>query len=118
MVTGVQTNSHRLNRLHRATTTDSFTNFEQEQPEDDDDEPDKTHLMKAITNVPTIIQRNTQKHKLLQTEVTILERQKERYNEFEHLLLNHIHPVQNNKITEQEKLQFFKSLLREDASEF
>ena len=58
-----------------------------------------------------------QKHKLLQTQVPTCKGQRERYSELEHLLLNHIRPFQN-KITEEEKLQFFTSLLREDAVEF
>ena len=38
-------------------------------------------------------------------------------NEFEHLPLNHIRRLQN-KITEEEKLQFFTSLSNEDAIDF
>ena len=42
---------------------------------------------------------------------------KKRYNEFEHLPLNHIRLFQK-KVIEEEKLQFFTSLFREDAIEF
>ena len=111
MATGVHTNSNRRNWIERATAMDNGTNYDQEQPEDDDDECDMTQLMNAIINVPTLTQRNTQKHKLLHTQVPTFKSQKERYNEFERLLLNHIRPFQN-KITEEEKLQFFTSLLR------
>ena len=69
MVTGVQMSSHRRTRLQRATTMDNFTNYDQEQSEDNNKEPDMTQLMNAITNVPTMIQRNAKKHKLLQSQV-------------------------------------------------
>ena len=36
---------------------------------------------------------------------------------FEHLLFNHLRPFQN-KIAEEEKLQFFTSLLKENAIKF
>ena len=117
MLTGVQTNSHRHNQLHRATTMDNLTIYEQEQPEGDDGEPDMTHTMNAITNVPTVIQRNTQKNEQSQNAVPRLKRQKKRYNEFEQLLLNHIRAFQN-KITEEEQLQSSTSFPREDAIEF
>ena len=55
--------------------------------------------------------------KLHETEVFTFKGQKERYNESKHLPLNHIRLFQK-KNTEEEKLQFFKSLLREDAIEF
>ena len=61
MVTRVRTSSHRRNRLHKTTTMDNFTNYDQEQSGDDDDEPHMTQLMNAITNVPTMIQWNTPK---------------------------------------------------------
>ena len=95
---------------------DNLTNNEQEQPENDDDEPDMTQLINAITNVPTMIQRNTQKHKLLQTQMSTWKGQRQSYNEFEYLLLNQTRPFRN-KITEEEKLHFFTSHLH-DANEF
>ena len=76
-----------------------------------------TKLMKATKIVPTMIQRNTQEHKRLQTQMPTFNGQKKRYNEFEHLLLNYIRPFRQN-ITQEERLQFFTSLLREDAIEF
>ena len=80
-------------------------------------EPDIRQLMDAITNVPTRIQKNTWKQKLLQTQVPNIRGQKRRYNEFRHLLLNHRRPFQN-EITEKEQLHIFTSFLREDAVEF
>ena len=101
MVAGGQTNWNRRNQLHRVTTMNNLTTYDHKQPEDHkqpkdhnqpykDDESDMTQLMITITNVPTMVQRNTQKHKLLQTQVPTFKGQKERYNEFEHFLLNHI----------------------------
>ena len=117
MVTGIQRTSQRRTQLQTANTMYNFTNYDQEQSEDVDNEPDLTQLMNAIKNVPTVVQGNAQKYKRLQTQVPTFKRQKERYNEFEHLLLNHIHPFQN-KITEEEKIQFFGSFLREDTIGF
>ena len=110
-------NPHKRTRLQGATTMDNLTNYDQEQSEDDDIELNMTQLLNTITNVATMIQRNTQKHKLLQIQVFTFEGQRERYNEFKHLLLNHLRPFQN-KITEEEKLHFSTSLLREAAIEF
>ena len=42
---------------------------------------------------------------------------REKYNEFEHLLLNHLRP-HAHKLTEEQKLNYFQSLLRDDAIEF
>ena len=83
MVAGVQTKSHRRNRLHRDTIMDNLTTYDHKQPEDDDDEPDMTQFVNAITNVPTLIQRKTHKHKLLQTQIPTFKGLKKRYNEFE-----------------------------------
>ena len=63
----INPNSHRRHRLHRATTMETFTNNDHEQPEDDGDEPDMTQLMNAITNFLTRIQRNNQRYRLPQT---------------------------------------------------
>ena len=105
------------NRLHRDTKMDKHTIFDHEQPEDDDYEPDGSQLINAITNVLTILQRNTQKYNLLNTRVPIFKGQKEPYNEFEYLRLNHIRSFQK-KYTVKEKLHFFTSFFREDAIHF
>ena len=42
---------------------------------------------------------------------------REKLNEFEHLLSNHLHLHLNN-ITEEQKLNYFQSLLRDEAIEF
>ena len=64
-----------------------------------------------------MIQRNTEKPILLQTQMPTSKGQKKCYNEYEGLLCNHLNPLPN-RITEEEKLQFFRSLLREDAIEY
>ena len=55
--------------------------------------------------------------KILQTQVPFFRGNQEKYNEFEHLLLNHLRPHQN-KLSEGQKLTYFQSLLRDDAIEF
>ena len=51
------------------------------------------------------------------SQVSVLKGQQEKYNEFEHLHLNHVRPFQI-KLTEEEKLQFFLSFLKDVAIEF
>ena len=48
---------------------DNLIISDHEQPEDDDDEPAMTQLTNAIKNVTAMIHRNSQKKKLLQTQV-------------------------------------------------
>ena len=55
--------------------------------------------------------------KLLQTHVPNFRGTKDKYNEFEHLLLNHFRPFAN-KITEEDIIHFFQSLLRDEAIDF
>ena len=55
--------------------------------------------------------------KILQTQVPLFKGNREKYNEFEHLLLSHLQP-HAHKLTEEQKLKNFKSLLRDDAIEF
>ena len=71
----------------------------------------------AIFDLPRRLHTTRAETKLLQTQVLVFEVQPEQYNEFEHLLLNHVRPFQI-KLTEEDKLQFFLSLLRDDAIEF
>ena len=53
----------------------------------------------------------------VQTQVPLFRGNREKDNEFEHLLLNHLRPHQH-KLSEEEKLTYFQSLLRDDAIEF
>ena len=55
--------------------------------------------------------------KILQTQVPLFRGNREKYNQFEHLLLNHLRPHQH-KLSEEQKLTYFQSLLRDDAIEF
>ena len=107
-------------RSNRPTT--SFTNFRNYQ-EDDSDEGESTprsneeRLLNAIETIPQRIKNTTTNTKLLQTHVPNFRGQKDKFVEFEHLLLNHLSPLAN-KITEENKLHFFQSLLRDDAIEY
>ena len=55
--------------------------------------------------------------KILQTQVPLFRGRREKYKEFEHLLKNNIRPHMQ-KLTEQQKLNYFQSVLRDDAIEF
>ena len=116
MVTGVtETRSTR--------PTSSFTNFRRYQEYDSDEEGDSTprsnkeRLLNAIVTIPQRIKSTTTNTKLLQTHVPNFRGQKDKFVEFEHLLLNHLSPLAN-KITEENKLHFFQSLLRDEAIEY
>ena len=105
MVTGV-------NRTHR----NQFHGEEYE--EDYDDAPSNTTesaLLNAIQDLPKKLQKTNTK--LLQTHVPSFRGTKDTYNEFEHLLLNHFRPIAI-KITEDDKIQFFQSLLHGEAIDF
>ena len=114
MVTGVtETRSTR--------PTSSFTNFRRYQEYDSDEEGDSNprsneeRLLNAIETIPQRIKSTTTNAKLLQTPN--FRGQKDKFVEFEHLLLNHLSPLAN-KITEENKLHFFQSLLRDEAIEY
>ena len=116
MVTGVtETRSTRR--------TSSFTNFRRYQEYDSDEEGESTprtneeRLLNAIETIPQRIKNTTTNTKLLQTHVPNFRGQKDKFVEFEHLLLNHLSPLAN-KITEENKLHFFQSLLRDEAIEY
>ena len=116
MVTGVtETRSTR--------PTSSFTNFRRYQEDDSDEEGESTprtneeRLLNAIETIPQRIKSTTTNTKLLQTHVLNFRGQKDKFVEFEHLLLNHLSPLAN-KITEENKLHFFQCLLRDDAIEY
>ena len=116
MVTGVtETRSTR--------PTSSFTNFRLYQEYDSDEEGESTprsheeRLLNAIETIPQRIKSTTTNTKLLQTHVPNFRGQKDKFVEIEHLLLNHLSPLAN-KITEENKLHFFQSLLRDEALEY
>ena len=68
------------------------------------------HLRDTLTD-------SVQHPKILHTQVPLFRGNREKYNEFEHLLLNHLRPHQH-KLSEKQKLTYFQSLLRDDAIEF
>ena len=108
MVTGV----NRTHRNHRNQFHDD------EYDEDYEDAPSNTTefaLLNAIQDLPRKLQKTNTK--LLQTHVSNFRGTKDKYNEFEHLLLNHFRPIAN-KITEEDKIHFFQSLLRDEAIDF
>ena len=109
---------------HSTRPPSSFTNnFRRYQDDDTDEEGDSTprnneeRLLNAIETIPQRIKNATTNTKLLQTQVPIFRGQKDKFVEFEHLLLNHLSPLAN-KITEENKLHFFQSLLRDEAIEY
>ena len=108
MVTGV----NRTHRNHRNQFHDD------EYDEDYEDAPSNTTesaLLNAIQDLLRKLQKTNTK--LLQIHVPNFRGIKDKYNEFEHLLLNHFRPIAN-KITEEDKIHFFQSLLRGEAIDF
>ena len=97
-------------------------NFRRCQDDDTDEQGDSTprsneeRLFNAIER-PQRIKGSTTNTKLLQTHVPNFRGQKDKFVEFEHLLLNHLRPLAN-KISEENKLHFFQSLLRDEAIEY
>ena len=73
--------------------------------------------MNAIETIPQRIKSATNRTKLLQTHVPNFRGQKEKFEELENFLLNHLSPLAN-KIIEENKLHFFQSLLRDEAIEY
>ena len=66
------------------------------------------HLCNTMSNTIT-------QPKFLRTQVPLFKRNRDNYNEFQHLLLNHLRP-HSHKLTEDKKLNYF--LLRDDAIKF
>ena len=58
-----------------------------------------------------------QHQKILQTQVPLFRGNREKYIEFEHLLFNYLR-LHQHKLSEEQKLTYFQSLLRDDAIEF
>ena len=108
MVTGVN-RTHKNQRHH----------FHDEEDEDDYEDTlinsTETALLNAIQDLPRKFQKTYTK--LLQTHVPNFRGTKDKYNEFEHLLLNHFRPIAK-KITEEDKIHFFQSLLCDEAIDF
>ena len=108
MVTGV-------NRTHRNQRNYFHDEEDEEDYEDTPSNSTETALLNAIQDLPKKLQKTNTK--LLQTHVPNFRGSKDKYNEFKHLLLNHFRPIAN-KITEEDKIPFFQSLLRDEAIDF
>ena len=108
MVTGV-------NRTHRNQRNYFHDEEDEKDYEDTPSNSRETALLNAIQDLPRKLQKTNTK--LLQTHVPNFRGSKDKYNEFEHLLLNHFRPIAN-KITEEDKIHFFQSLLRDEAIDF
>ena len=72
-------------------------------------------LLDVITTLTTRI--HTKNPRLLQTQVQAFRGTKDNFNEFEHLLNKDLRPM-NRRLPEEVKLQYFRSLVREEAIEF
>ena len=108
MVTGV-------NRTHRNHRNQFHVDKYDEDYEDAPSNTTEYALLNAIQDLLRKLQKTNTK--LLQTHVSNFRGTKDKYNEFEHLLLNHFRPIAN-KITEEDKIRFFQSLLRDEAIDF
>ena len=108
MVTGV-------NRTHRNQRNYFHDEEDEEDYEDTPSNSTETALLNAIQDLPRKLQKTNTK--LLQTHVPNFRGSKDKYNEFEHLSLNYFRSIAN-KITEEDKIHFFQSLLRDEAIDF
>ena len=106
MVTGASTTNHLPNPLRHSTSHYPHSSAHQF----DDIVTEIHHLRDTMTDT-------VQHPEILQTQVPLFRGNLEKYNEFEHLLLNHLRPHQH-KLSEEQKLTYFQSLLRDDAIEF
>ena len=107
MVTGVQTNNTQTNPMRPSTSQ-----YPQSSAHHliDDIVTEIHHLRDTMTDTP-------EHPKILHTQVPLFRANREIYNEFEHLLLNHLRPHQH-KLSEEQKLTYIQSLLRDDDIEF
>ena len=114
MVTGeTETHSTRL----PSTFTSNTRQYHDDDTDDDGDATPRRHEERLLNAIETILQRiknTTTNTKQLQTHVRNFRGQKDKIVEFEHLLLNHLSPLAN-KITDENKLHFFQSHLRDEA---
>ena len=77
-------------------------------------DPQMGEVMSEIQHLRTTMTDGVIQPKILQTQVPLFRGNREKYNEFEHLLKNHLRPHMH-KLTEEQKLNYFQSLLRDDA---
>ena len=74
-------------------------------------------VLSAMNSLPTILQRDFTHTTVLHTQLPNFRGSKDKFTDFEHLLLNHLRPHQH-RMTEENKLHYFQSLLRDEAIEF
>ena len=86
-------------------------------PRSDESIPQIADVMTEIHHLRSTMGETLTQPKILQTQVPLFKGNRDKYNEFEHLLLNHLRP-HAHKLTEEQKLNYFQSLLRDDAIEF
>ena len=118
MVTGVSTNSSptpNLQQPRRTLPTPATHQTRDRAPPTN--EPQMDDVLTEIHNLRTTMTDGVMQPKLLQTQVPLFRGNREKNNEFEHLLQNHLRPHMN-KLTEEQKLNYFQSLLRDEAIEF
>ena len=115
MVTGVSTNSSptpNLQQPRRTLPTPATHQTRDRAPHTN--EPQMNDVSTEIHNLRTTMTDGVIQPKILQTQVPLFCGNREKYNEFEHLLKNHLRPHMN-KLTEEQKLNYFQSLLRDVA---
>ena len=86
-------------------------------PRSDESIPQIADVMTEIHHLRSTMGETLTQPKILQTQVPLFKGNRDKYNEFEHLLLNHLRP-HAHKLTEEQKHNYFQSLLRDDAIEF
>ena len=84
---------------------------------DDVSTPQLTDVMTEIHHLRNSMGDTITQPNFLQTQVPLFKGARETYNKFEYLLLNHLRP-HAHKLTEEQKLNDFQSLLRDDVIEF
>ena len=108
MVTGATTATHLTNPDPPHQSTSRYPQPPANQFED---------IVSEIHHLRDTMTDTVQHPKILHTQVPLFRGNREKYNEFEHLLLNHFRPHQH-KLSEEQKLTYFQSLLRDDVIEF
>ena len=86
-------------------------------PQSNSSIPQIADVMTEIHHLRSTMGETLTQPQILQTQVPLFKGNRDKYNEFEHLLLNHLRP-HAHKLTEEQKLNYFQSLLRDDASSF
>ena len=71
----------------------------------------------AINNLSAILQREVTQTRVLHTQVPNFRGSEDKFNKLKHLLFNHLRP-HFYRIREENKLQYFQSLLRDQSVDF